>query len=1179
MKSGGLKLIRQAVMGKNKIKNTMRFTPDQVRAITTVDRPVCVSACAGSGKTTVLVERYAHLVLNEGVDPADMLAITFTDKAANNMRARLMAKFRQEDCPLHIQQLEGALICTIHSFCKTVLAEYPLEAGLVPSCDIIDGNEAYILKMKALDVVFARTDLDKDIVRLLSVYGAAALKDMLIATFHALCTYGKQWIDTDDDEVLALVFSSACENMRGALVEMQACSSTDKRSFPTAKCEAVNALLLYINESTEMPQGTEWLKTFLVLQKTVGSSTKYKLLFADFTYACARAAGVVAVKTSDAKVLYLALFRLFVAEYTALKNGACVLDFDDLLAHAYTVLSAETEVSAYIRQRYHARFRHVLVDEYQDTNALQARIVACIARTDSLFVVGDVRQSIYGFRGADVSVMMDTAEAFEKDARKELISLDLTHRSGDRLLAFINGFFDEVDQECGTRHFKAMETTAISPEGSAPVELLLMEIDPQHGEDSDSARFREGALIANRIRRLVDERCMVRGEDGQLRPVRYGDIAILFRAMTPVQIYERGLREHAVPYYVVKGGGFYQSQEIADVMNMLRIIEYAYDDLACAAVLRSPLVGISNDALFWIGQEYDPRNKKTFFSAVKRYTVISELFPDDRAKIAGFLSLYRTLLVIRDEAPLSVLIDVILRETQYDMKVMFQEHGARKYANLEKLREIAKKFDVATAFDLSGFIRYVEAMVRHEVEEEEASLDAEADDTVKMMTIHKAKGLEFPVVIIADMGARKNKPASGKTNFTEEHGFGMQVWVDGLQDYVPDHIYVANKRAQQAQELRETFRVMYVAMTRARDYLVCAGSIKWGKQGEKESYEDMATWMEMLLRYAGIEPDMTKPSVRLNCQNNAIVLECNHHNWQWRREDAQSHGTDACTWYDSGAGIMNDDDTARYACMRQNIAPYRAVYMKDRRFSVTVLAACWDEPEAFFEKYVREMPACVAVRRSVPPAVEKGTKKAVPYEGFSGSSREIGLAFHEIARKTDLKNIDQAMLLKECDYYANQLNDNEINILRSCVKGLALPQLRDVLCAGDAQCIETEVPFACRFDGFELKGQIDALLVYDDHVVVLDYKTSAVSDAGGIDTAYTIQMKLYALVCSRLLQTKEYRTVLFFPQTGKLVTDVFLESDLQDFEKEVIVKIENMVAYGPVVIERMIGREIINESM
>lgn len=684
----------------------------------TLDKNIFVSAGAGTGKTQLLVERFIELLAQKKAEVPEIVAITFTEKAAKEMKDRIRdvcTKRASTDLiwEKHKRELENSRIGTIHGFCARLIRENPIEVGIDPMSDILDEQEGLILidkfvHKKILELVEQE---DSDAVSMVSEYGLKKTKNMLKILI-------KNRMDVD--------------NIKINFTTLESPEELDKKALE------INKFILKIYEKTKKD-------------------------FEDY------------------------------------KKEKALLDFDDLIIYTKRLLKEDKS----IRRYYQKLIKYILVDEYQDTDFHQREIIFSLAEdSDKLFIVGDSKQSIYRFRGADVSVFEDTRRIFEKKGK--LITLNINMRTIPQILEFINNLFGRImgrDRK-GKEDYEATYTD-IQPARNSNVNPAIEFLSVPYNEDDFATEIRknEAELIARRVIQLVKEK------------IQFKDIAILFRAMTDIKLYEDVFRRYRIPYYIIAGSGFFARQEIKDILNYLKIIEDPKDRVAMVGVLRSPMVGLSDDELYY--------------------------YKEKEVRPPSFIEDLSYLREIKDKVPINFLIQEIITRTNYNAILSTQYMGEQRISNVNKLIETARRFETKGIFTLKDFIKYIDELVINEAREGEAAVSEEESNVVKIMTIHKAKGLEFPVVIIPDT-SRRTKGISGPILYDKKFPWlGIKVKdEDGeLQDTT---FRTLIKEEIEKKELAESKRLLYVASTRVKDYLIYSGKFE-----EKKN-----TWASWLLEFA-----------------------------------------------------------------------------------------------------------------------------------------------------------------------------------------------------------------------------------------------------------------------------------------------------------------------------------------
>jgi ATP-dependent helicase/nuclease subunit A len=529
-----------------------------------------------------------------------------------------------------------------------------------------------------------------------------------------------------------------------------------------------------------------------------------------------------------------------------LKDAITVLDYDDLQIMLRDLLHNDSDIRARLRRR----FRHVLVDEFQDTSSLQQEIVWLLSGvgeggrdTARVFLVGDAKQSIYRFRNADVTVYNRTRHEFESAAGCEVRRLSVSFRPNAELMAFFNEAFRRgellgneatADYDAWYEPMEAMrQEVPISP---AALGLLVASED----EKILYRRAGEARVIARLIRHLLEIRPLVFDHHtNSMRPLHPGHIAILLRATTDVHLYEQQLSEAGIPFYNASGRGFFGQREITDVMNALRVVANPRDSIALVGVLRSPMFSLSDETLFWLGENsripwWDRVQEAAGQSARERepYCFIAA---DEYSRLvlaARVLSSWRE---ERDRLPLSAIVEKIIEETGYDAAMAGQVGGVRAVANLGKLADLARKFERSGQGGVGAFAEWLTALSASDSEEAQAPTEEEESESVRISSVHGAKGLQWPVVIVADL-------CRGIGDRAEVSDIRMHPKF-GLVPKEPDEVggqrwrllgeIIKEQESKEAEA--EAKRLLYVAMTRASDLLVLSSSVRL-QSGQLKQY-------------------------------------------------------------------------------------------------------------------------------------------------------------------------------------------------------------------------------------------------------------------------------------------------------------------------------------------------------
>ncbi len=760
--------------------------PEQAAAIAARGR-VFVSAGAGTGKTKVLVERFARAVCDEGLDVGSILVITYTERAAGELRSRIRERLVEADRADLARELDAAWISTIHGFCLRLLKAYPFAAGVDPRFRVLDDNQGRVVRGEAFGGALQEfcSGRDADRLRLLATYGAKGLRRMLIGVYETLRSAGRPL-------VLEAGESPQLELRIVELRDAARCVVEDERASGPGRERAAR-----LQELLEAPPPPDLL---LDLGEYASRGERFAS-YEEARKAVAQAALDVVAERD--RLLLQELLDGFARSYQAAKERESVLDFEDLQLAARDLLRTRPE----IRERESWRFRQIMVDEFQDTNRLQCELIDLLAG-DEVFFVGDEFQSIYGFRHADVTVFRERRMEAEN-----VLPLTRNYRSRPEVLAVVNELFgadfgDDFQPLAASGDFP-------DPVFGPPVELLVTD-KSSYADTGEHWRRAEARHVARRVLELVDSGVASAGE-----------IVLLFAAGTDAEWYEEELRALDLPTFRATGRGYYGQQQVVDLLAYLRLLHNRYDDEALVTVLASPFVGVSNDALVLLRRT---AGRRPIFTGLER-TMPPGLAPRDERLFQAFRQRYERLAGLSATLSLERLCEQIVSEHDYDLAVLARWDGRRRYANLRKLMRLARSYQELRGPDVEGFVRFVAEQDAAGARELDAAAEEEDADVVRLLTIHAAKGLEFKVVIVADAG-RLRPPGPDEILALPDGRFGFRILdpVTGKRHGASGYDHL--RQARSAEEEAERRRLYYVAMTRAIDRLIVSGSIDPGKAAD-----------------------------------------------------------------------------------------------------------------------------------------------------------------------------------------------------------------------------------------------------------------------------------------------------------------------------------------------------------
>jgi ATP-dependent helicase/nuclease subunit A len=875
-----------------------RWTDQQRRAIETRDVSIALSAGAGCGKTFVLTERFlSHLApgtVGESDDPADLaelVAFTYTERAAREMRDRIRKKCNERltaasdrDAPYWLgllRQLDTARVSTIHSFCGSFLRSHAVEAGLDPQFRVLDDAQSQTRLWELLDDALRKRLEARDdaLMNLAGAYGLASVRERVLnllrhrdhGQFEAFAGMTVEKLIAQWQEFAAQRCERVLKEFAVSPAYLAAKLYFEMNTFDHEKIGPRAAdLQRLLGELAGTEQPLALLAEIKDAAKLTGLSKKmFESIGVEYDdyKACVQTLrdaidGVKHLELDPAAtrlaaehgLAMLDIAREVAAAYKQSKHGDHVLDFNDLLLETRRVLIAPER--AEMRRGIARQIKLLLVDESQDTDPVQAELIDALCdgrpHDGKLFIVGDFKQSIYRFLGAEPSIFRERRQNMPERGR---LPLSRNFRSQPAILDFVNLLFAPsfgADYEPLVPH-RAQHTPppaieflwASEPDERVPAgETASAAKSTTKSERGGADRLRrvEADWIARRLSGMIrggtplipaeHEKGSKADGPPALRMARPGDIAILFRALSNVEFYEEALRRYDLPYYVVGGRAFYAQQEIFDLANLLRTLVSPSDDVSLAGALRSPLFNLSDEALFWLSLHPSGLRAGLF---ADRFPAGMESEQRRRAKRAA--EVLAELRACKDRLPVAGVVERAIALTGYDAALLAEFLGERKLANLHKLLSLARSFDRAGMMSLADFVVQLNEFVADQPKEALAATESEAGDVVRLMTIHQSKGLEFPVVVVADCETAL-RADSETARFDRHLGplVGLPSRDDDDEATTPLRMHRAESRGEEEQE---AIRLFYVATTRAADYLIISG-------GAKDAGKPQGFWTKLL---------------------------------------------------------------------------------------------------------------------------------------------------------------------------------------------------------------------------------------------------------------------------------------------------------------------------------------------
>ena len=859
----------------------MEFTRNQKKA-QDLNRHISVTAGAGSGKTAVLVHRYLKILLEEkDLHPNQVVAITFTEKAAAELKQRIVTEvnIRLKEAPRNAQLerikigMLSAQISTIHAFCSQILREYPVEAGVDVGFRVLQGLPQQLTLRETTDSTLKEIADSPDgdeirvkLVDLLRIFGKTRLEQYLHELINQrevverlkrdlYCRTDSEMLDTWHEFIQSQLEESLTD--RFPIEDWLHCLNSVLAIAKGKNKRKVQELTDQVQPDMELQEVAPFLTEIAPLivtqgrtiskQNLLGRNVRTDAIEAEIDFLVRAANHLLSFPafTDDDKLL-IGVTRLLIDVYDEVqrayerhKTQTGQLDFDDLQIKIRDLLQQES-----IREQLGQRYPYIMVDEYQDTNQLQYEILRPLIsnfQSGNLSIVGDQNQSIYRFRGADVRVFDRTRKEiteYQSALTKEftwegaILEANDLEKRGDlhlpenfRLLRNLVGFVNLVFRSLmkGRNEFEIEYQPLIqgrTTDSFGDVELLIGSKTQMAGDSSPLIDTND--LIAKRIRHLVGTGETVWQDEGdgeKFRPIRYSDIAILIRSRTRLPEIESALLKAKIPYKITGGIGFYQRQEIYDLGNYLEFLIDPSNDVALAGVLRAPFFGISDVELYEIAQH---SSSEPFWEKVQDY--VAQTDQSSISLISYAVQILRNHIEICHRIAPSELIRKIVNDTGMVGVLSIGQSGEQRWANYEKLLGIARELERLGFTDLHDFLKQLNELIEEEEREGQATTQLTAD-AVEIMTIHAAKGLEFPVVILPNLDRRAVR--YDQEPFIDDRlgiGFSPANPDKNYEQSDPGATQLMRERARD-KRVAEEQRLFYVAATRARDRLILSGSL------------------------------------------------------------------------------------------------------------------------------------------------------------------------------------------------------------------------------------------------------------------------------------------------------------------------------------------------------------------
>lgn len=918
------------------------WTTEQQQVIDLRNRNILVSAAAGSGKTAVLVERIVKIITdkNHPVDIDHLLIVTFTNAAAAEMRERIGNAIEKaldeqpgdEHLLRQLTLIHNAQITTIDSFCLYVVRNHFHEIDLEPNFRIGDEGELKLLREDVLGKVLEQNyeEPSEAFSNFVEGYASgrtdAALNEMILQLYEFSRSYPwpEKWLDSfvgiyriENREELdrAEWLAPLTQNIRFVLKDCeqllkQALAVTQQDDGPdmyekavrsdlekyeslsklTSFCELSGALSDIKYDRLASSRGFEGDPDKLELVKSLREQAKdvVKKLCKQYFFCSPEMMIEQLERTEPMLEEVVRLTKQFADEFAAAKRRKNLVDFHDVEHFALQILvDEETEKAKKTAEEFRDTFEEIMIDEYQDSNEVQETLLRSISREErwenNIFMVGDVKQSIYRFRLARPELFMKKYDSYSlEESTTQRIDLHKNFRSREEVLTCTNDIFYKImARSLGNVEYDA--EAALYPGASYPAmpvqenpvgekaaedekvsgkqingftpEILLADSNDELLEDTELSdkKTLEAKIVAEEIRHLMKTQPVTDKATGELRAARYSDIVILLRSLSGwADSLVEVLNGNGIPAHTVSSTGYFSTVEVQTVLSMLRLLDNPRQDIPMAAVLRSPMAGLTDEELAVLRLEdgsvpfheavlelaeglYEEDGQKEISNpeADQKQGKNADEKPENHIestahqKLLEFYKKYRQLRQLVPDTPIHELIEIILCETGYGHYVAAMPAGNRRTANLNMLLEKAAAYEKTSYKGLFHFVRYIDELQKYDVDFGEADMVGENEDVVRIMSIHKSKGLEFPIVIVSGMGKNFNKQDTrSKMVLHPELGIGLDYMDGKLRIKSPTIAKKAIAKQIDLENLGEELRVLYVALTRAKEKLILTGTLK-----------------------------------------------------------------------------------------------------------------------------------------------------------------------------------------------------------------------------------------------------------------------------------------------------------------------------------------------------------------
>lgn len=1135
----------------------MEWNKAQKEAIENRSKNLLVAAAAGSGKTTVLIERIKRLILEDRIPVDRFLIVTFTKAAASEMKEKIVAALTgaidtagsREDIVYLKRQLDlvgRASISTFHSFALDVIRRYFYLTDVEPDFRICDEAQSALLKVQAVDELFTDKFREKnqDFIDFITCYAGDRnenrAKDIILETYRMIQSIAEpfEWLEkmtenlsmsADEFEksplcgfikedtagvvdfvrktfeglaellsdagvyslagkfeaelaaiksadVSGMNYSQAADFVSGIKIPKMVVTKAEKEAYAEVKKQAV-----YLKDGAK-----KQLEDIKSRYFVCGLSEYMEDINGTYRYAC----------------ILRGLVKEFHSSFKALKAEKSLIDFNDIEHYALEILSHEDAAA-----EYRDKFEYIFIDEYQDSNDVQDTLISRIKRENNLFMVGDVKQSIYKFRLAEPELFMQKYDEYSRSKNSLKIDLNQNFRSKGRVIAAVNTVFESIMEDYGP---EAALHKGVSYEGELDVNPVLVILDrkkdPDIELDEEIAGMKKAeteALIAADIIKKTLGQKIYDAKRGCEREITKKDIVILMRSTRfNAPVFAQILENENIPVYIDDSDGYFDTIEISLVEDMLSLIDNSRQDIPLIGVLHSPVFGFTIDELADIRLEC---KGTPYYEAFRNYadnggnTELKAKCADAKQAIAGWKQMAR-------DIPLSELVWKLIWETGYYTYAGALPGGGQRQANLRALADKAMEAAEGGIYDVYGFLKYIEAVKDKKIEIGQIKTVGEADDVVRIMTIHKSKGLEFPVVIGAGMGSRFNF-RNREADLALHRQMGIGITYINPAEHWKRKTLIQNiiEKCVRNESFEEEKRILYVELTRAMDRLIMIGAVR---EFEGNEYKYMTESPET----AVCPLDFAAPAAYKD--GSCIDIKTINMQSLSANAEASQRGRDKVrALIETDSTVCSDEIRRKLSFEYSNMNEVRTRY----KYSVTELnreAA----GQAEHNEINLKIPAFAAEASEISEAMKgSATHKVMEHIDFIEENLDSiidGLADKNIITGQEKQAVNR---------------DGILSFIRSDIGKRA----------ANAKNLKREQPFTIlkEKDGIEVmvQGIIDCFFEEAGGLVLIDYKNSSLKSEELLKKRYREQLDIYAEALEKTTQKPVKERYLFLLGEGKCI--------------------------------------------